>query len=93
MEMSGNMYEHAITVGNPEGRYYTGMHGNGDLDSLGNQDVYNWPGLDAIGDGRRGGNWFTYNVNNILVAYRANAAVINADRTNIYGIRGVRSVH
>lgn len=29
MELTGNVYERAITVGNPEGRAFTGLHGNG----------------------------------------------------------------
>jgi len=91
MEMSGNLYEHTVTIGNATGRNFTGIHGNGSLDSNGNQDVLNWPGIDAIGDGRRGGNWVTF-LNNVLTSNRTYAALINAGRNTRYGIRGVRSV-
>jgi hypothetical protein len=91
MEMSGNLYEHTVTIGNATGRNFTGIHGNGSLDSNGNHDVLNWPGIDAIGDGRRGGNWVTF-LNNVLTSNRTYAALINAGRNTRYGIRGVRSV-
>ncbi|MBN2681222.1 MAG: SUMF1/EgtB/PvdO family nonheme iron enzyme [Bacteroidales bacterium] len=57
MEMSGNNWERAISVGNTKGREFTGTHGNGELNATGNADVSNWPGSDAIGANSRGGYW------------------------------------
>lgn len=61
MEMSGNCWERAITVGRPEGRAFEGTHGDGELNSLGNATNLDWPGHsgsngvdDVIGAGYRG---------------------------------------
>ena len=61
MEMSGNVWERAVTVGNAQGRSFVGSHGNGLLDAnglpTGNTD---WPSFStAIGAGQRGGSWNT----------------------------------
>jgi formylglycine-generating enzyme required for sulfatase activity len=57
MEMSGNVWERVVSVGNTTGRAFTGLHGNGLLDASGNADVTAWPGTTAIGAGFRGGGW------------------------------------
>lgn len=90
MEMSGNLYEHSITVGNIKGRSYTGIHGDGMLSSIGENNTQFWPGIDAEGDGRRGGNWFTFQ-SNLPTSNRFFAALIKSGRKNVYGIRGVRT--
>ncbi|MBB6462195.1 SUMF1/EgtB/PvdO family nonheme iron enzyme [Flammeovirga kamogawensis] len=54
MNIAGNMRELWITVGNTTGRSFTGLHGNGEIDTDGNADVLNWPGTDAVGTGLRG---------------------------------------
>lgn len=62
MELSGNAWERAVSVGHSEGRKFTGLHGDGILSINGYADVTNWPGTFAgtevnsnIGVGYRGG--------------------------------------
>lgn len=62
MEMTGNAWERAVSVGHTEGRKFTGLHGDGNLSSNGYADVLNWPGTLSgsevttnIGVGYRGG--------------------------------------
>jgi hypothetical protein len=43
MELTGNLYERCITVGNPEGRASNGSHGNGRLLFNGSHNVASWP--------------------------------------------------
>ncbi|MCP4121248.1 MAG: SUMF1/EgtB/PvdO family nonheme iron enzyme [Bacteroidetes bacterium] len=62
MEMTGNLWEPVITVGNAEGRQFTGLHGNGVINSSGQSTVGStWPSttLSPIADGTgiRGGGW------------------------------------
>jgi formylglycine-generating enzyme required for sulfatase activity len=47
MEMTGNVYERCVTVGNEAGRSYTGIHGNGLLEADGFADVDFWPGVNG----------------------------------------------
>lgn len=62
MELSGNLWERAVTVGNATGRDFTGLHGNGALSTNGHANETAWPGLTsgevtgATGSGFRGGN-------------------------------------
>ena len=91
MEMSGNLWERPITVGNPTGRTFAGVHGNGTLDATGNADASNWPGTDGLGAGFRGGSWSnagTY----LRVSDRISAANTTDNRSINYGGRGVRLV-
>jgi len=62
MELSGNAWERAVSVGHSEGRKFTGLHGDGYLDTSGYANVVDWPGTFAIstvesniGVGYRGG--------------------------------------
>lgn len=62
MEMSGNLWEMTITVGNSEGRQFTGLQGNGIINSLGNSTVgTSWPDIlgvnEGLGTGLRGGSY------------------------------------
>ena len=65
MEMSGNVLERTVTVGNANGRAYTGTHGDGSLTTDGYANNSDWPGYGngkittATGAGERGGNWNT----------------------------------
>jgi len=90
MEMSGNLLEHFVTVGNPAGRLFTGMHGNGELNTSGNADVANWPGISSLGAGFRGGYWF-YHAWYLRVSERSGAAGTDANRYNSDGGRGGRT--
>lgn len=58
MELSGNLWERLVTIGNATGRVFTGLNGDGVLDGTGNANVTNWPITDAVGAGYRGGDWY-----------------------------------
>jgi hypothetical protein len=90
MEMSGNLLEHFITVGNPPGRAFTGMHGNGLLDNSGNANVTGWPGTSSYGAGFRGGYWYYY-AWYLRVSERSGAAGTDATRYDSDGGRGGRT--
>ncbi|MCE7863912.1 MAG: hypothetical protein DYG99_10260 [Bacteroidetes bacterium CHB5] len=47
MEMSGNLAEWIVTIGNASGRSYTGKNGDGNLNFAGNADVDYWPGVNG----------------------------------------------
>ena len=90
MEMSGNLLEHFVTVGNAAGRLYTGEHGNGELNTVGNADVNNWPNTSSLGAGFRGGYWYYYNWY-LRVSDRAGAAGTDPNRYSSDGGRGGRT--
>jgi formylglycine-generating enzyme required for sulfatase activity len=90
MELSGNLWERTITVGNITGRAFTGTHGNGIIDANGNADASNCPGTNASGAGFRGGDWYS-SVVFLRVSDRDIATAFTVSiRSNIYGGRGVR---
>ena len=95
MELSGNLWERAVTVGNATGRDFTGLHGNGALSTNGHANETAWPGLTsgevtgATGSGFRGGNW--YNIASLMrVSDRYIAAGTNTLRHSHCGFRAVR---
>jgi len=57
MELSGNLWERPVTIGEATGRVFTGAPGDGALDANGDANVSNWPFVDAVGSGLRGGTW------------------------------------
>jgi len=68
MEMSGNLWERVVTIGNADGRAFTGNHGDGQLYVDGNAwGVPSWPGYIGVtvtgntGHGLRGGSCETGN--------------------------------
>ena len=95
MELSGNLWERAVTVGNATGRDFTGLHGNGALSTNGHANETAWPGLTsgevtgATGSGFRGGSWI-FNAPYMRVSDRNVAAHTNTNRNNNYGFRAVR---
>ena len=95
MELSGNLWERAVTVGNATGRDFTGLHGNGALSTNGHANETAWPGLTsgevtgATGSGFRGGNWYS-NATNMRVSDRSRAAGTSTFRTYNCGFRAVR---
>ena len=91
MELSGNLFERSVTIGNATGRGFTGTHGDGSLDSIGNTDASNWPGTDAVGAGFRGGYWAD-GTGYLRVSDRHHAAYTDMIRSNGVGCRCVRSV-
>ncbi len=91
MEMSGNLWERPVTMGNSNGRDFTGTHGNGALDETGNADASLWPGANATGTGLRGGDWYDDGVY-LQVSDRGYAESGWDFRWYSIGGRGVRSV-
>lgn len=47
MELSGNVFERPVTVGNLAGRSFTGLHGDGAVDGFGRANVDFWPGING----------------------------------------------
>lgn len=58
LDLAGNTYERGATIGYPDGRAYTGLHGNGMLTTDGNADVTNWPGAGSLGAYVRCGGFY-----------------------------------
>ncbi|HCA43224.1 MAG TPA: hypothetical protein DEP28_08235 [Bacteroidetes bacterium] len=90
MELSGNTWERPVTVGNSTGRQFINIHGNGLLTANGDADVQTWPGVNSVGSGFRGGNWFRGTLR-LRVADRFYANTPLDNRTSHRGIRGVRA--
>jgi formylglycine-generating enzyme required for sulfatase activity len=97
MELSGNLNEVVVTVGNADGRGYTGNHGNGELAaSTGNANVSGWPGTTSgevttnLGCGARGGSFTNRGL--AQVSARDNASYRGpGDGRGDSGYRGVRT--
>jgi formylglycine-generating enzyme required for sulfatase activity len=90
MELSGNLWERAVTIGNATGRGFTGLHGNGALGPSGDADVSNWPGTNAVGGGLRGGSWLR-NARGLCVSARYAAVLANTGLGGDGGFRATRS--
>ncbi len=91
MELGGNLWERAVTIGNVEGRAYTGLHGNGALAADGNPDATAWPApTTALGAGFRGGSWIDF-ASFMQVSDRNFAANTFSVRVNFDSGRGARS--
>jgi len=95
MELSGNLWERAVTVGDATVRAFTGVHGDGILSANGHANQTAWPGLsfgqviDATGSGFRGGSWI--NVATLIrVSDRSYAAYWISGRDTFSGFRAVR---
>jgi len=91
MEMAGNQWELAITVGRSEGRVFDGAHGDGEINAAGVYDVATWPS-NQWGIGMRGG---AYNAPNYQLRissrqYGHYHATTGARQTPYSG-RGVRT--
>jgi len=90
MELSGNLWERPVTIGNATGRLFDGGLGDGALDANGNANVTNWPGTDAVGSGFRGGTW-TGGATIARVSDRYSAADTSAVRYSTLGARCART--
>jgi len=95
MELSGNVWERPVTVGNATGRAFTGVHGNGVLNTDGFADQTAWPGLisgavtSATGSGFRGGAFWD-NPQDLRTSDRFYSAKTDTDRYGVHGFRAVR---
>ena len=105
MELSGNLFERTVTVGNTIGISYFPWHGDGRLSTttVGNARQIGWPGSayytgyigvsGADGSGYNGGAWDRACTGGTLaVSNRSLAALIATSRDYYGGGRGVRSV-
>lgn len=89
-ETSGNLWERAVSIGQAEGRAFTGLHGNGVLSPTGQANVANWPDSTATGAGLRAGG-FESIVGEIMISDRSLAAAVNPNRRLDFGGRGART--
>ncbi len=91
MELSGNLWERPVTVGNATGRLFTGLTGDGALNpTTGDANVSLWPGTDGLGAGYRGGYWLN-DATYARTSDRYNAAFAGAARNVYYDGRAVRT--
>lgn len=90
LDLSGNIGELTVTVGNSQGRAYTGVHGNGSIDLSGIHDAGNWP-TGGQGVGFRGGFWY-FGPLYLTTSNRTYAAYGSSVRDTAGGGRGVRLV-
>jgi hypothetical protein len=91
LELSGNVWERAVTVGNSTGRAFEGRnHGNGILANSGDANVTSWPGTNYQGAGFRGGSW-SVPAYEACISDRSYAADNDLARYDNHGGRGVRS--
>jgi len=92
MEFSGNLWEMAVTLSSVEGRSYTGFHGDGTLNILGEANVLNWPvSATGLGAGIKGSAWIDGSAVNSGVSDRAFVLQTNIPRARSIGGRGVRT--
>lgn len=96
LELSGNLWERSVTLGNSSGRSFEGTHGDGSLSGNGHATNSDWPGesggevTGATGAGSRGGGWH-YSASFERVSDRNSAAYASTNRYTDSGFRGVRS--
>ncbi len=90
MELSGNLWERTVSVGNVNGRNFTGLCGDGNLDESGFADVPDWPTF-GDGGGFRGNEWYG-DYSNLRVSDRRHASRPAAGRLGSYGGRGARNI-
>ena len=92
MEFSGNVWERAISLLSSEGRLFTGLHGDGTLNSVGEANVLSWPAnLTGIGQGLKGGAWIDGGLINLGISDRGFVLQPYAERFRNVGGRGGRS--
>jgi formylglycine-generating enzyme required for sulfatase activity len=92
MELTGNLWEHMVTIGNSSGRQYLAVHGDGKISEAGDSDVADWPPSLFNFTGLRGGSFYD-NPFDIRVSDRIIGAAFYFNRQNNIGFRGSRSVH
>jgi len=93
MEMSTNLSEPCVSIGNRYGRVFTWRNGDGQLAPDGFTDEINWPLRDGKGGGYRGG-CFANERGHMCTSVRVEATleIDNAHRHIPWGFRGVRTI-
>jgi len=98
MELSGNVGERLVTIGNSYGRNFLGTNGDGVLTNNGNATNADWPGYvsgdgvtQSTGSGLRGGSWNDASAGTMAISDRTKAAYYGSSRDAYGGGRGVRS--
>jgi formylglycine-generating enzyme required for sulfatase activity len=98
-DLSGNVVEMCITLGNANGRNYSGANGNGELNTNGKADVSGWPLANTIaaqvpngGWGFRGGDFWNSELD-LRVSARNVTTFAGARRLFGLGYRAVRSAN
>jgi formylglycine-generating enzyme required for sulfatase activity len=90
-DLSGNLWERFVTVGNSAGRSFQGnRHGDGTLDTGGEANQLSWPITSAVGAGFRGSAWYE-TASYATISDREVAAYIVSSRNHSFGARGARS--
>jgi formylglycine-generating enzyme required for sulfatase activity len=95
MELSCNLFERVVTVGNASGRAFTGEHGDGTLSANGHANETFWPGFNSgevtgvSGSGFRGGVWGDGTAE-MRVSDRKYARETLTWREGGYGFRAIR---
>ena len=97
-EMSGNLWERTVTVGNSTGLAFTGTHGDGTLTTAGYATNTDWPGYTsgtgvsaATGIGSRGGAYDLSAPDYARVSCRVKAVDGDATRAADFGFRAART--
>ncbi|MCJ8289403.1 MAG: SUMF1/EgtB/PvdO family nonheme iron enzyme [Crocinitomicaceae bacterium] len=96
MELSGNVNEMVVTLGDANGLAYDGSHGDGELALTGNANQLLWPGnsgteiTTADASGVRGGAWNSSPLY-LQVSNRTYANTEVISRSTVYGGRCVRT--
>jgi formylglycine-generating enzyme required for sulfatase activity len=92
MDLGGNNWEQVITIANPEGRAFSGTHGNGTLTASGAADGSTWPDvLTGTGSTIRGGAWAEITGNYLRTSQRLTTQGGQDNRFDQVGGRGVRT--
>ncbi len=95
MELSGNVNDRCVNIGDSTGRTFTGTHGDGALSSNGNATNSDWPGYSsgevtgAGGSNFRGGAWNS-SASVLSTSDRSNTATTST-RSNTRGFRAART--
>jgi hypothetical protein len=97
MEMSGNLWERCISVGNDAGRAFQGSviagHGNGEIGPNANPNLPiggGWPAVTINGLGFRGGSYLD-TPDRARISDRYFINLVNITRHQSFGGRGVRT--
>lgn len=91
MELSGNLFERLISIGEPEFRAFDGTHGDGLLTSAGAANVSTWP-VNYTRTAFRGGSYLN-SFNFMRVSDRAVSSDAAIDGNQRLGGRGVRTAN